>query len=120
MNAFDRAHTLAKEGYVEDALDALASAAGEIADLRLGLDDQERVTVERGFDAPFMVGLQRLRGAFRDTEAGGWRVPPRGLVGLVALIESMSRPTCSPLACTLGDDSAPTQGHLDAHRKACG
>jgi hypothetical protein len=119
LSSFDRAHTLAKQGYLDAALDALADAAAGIDDLTLGLDDQERVTVERGFDPPFMARLQRLGGAFRDKHAGVWRVPARGLVGLVALIESMSRPHCSTLGCTLGDDHPPTQGHLDAHRTIC-
>ena len=119
--SFSLARTYAKQDLIDEALDALEAAVREagIEDLRLDLDDQGRVTLERSFDPTFMERLQRVRGTSRDKAAGLWRVRPRGLLGLIDLVESLSRPLCSSRGCALGSDLPPSRGHLDAHRLAC-
>jgi hypothetical protein len=119
----DLARMLIRQGLVAEALDALETLAEQSAapGLVVDLDDEDRVTVEVGFDPVLVERLRRLPGAARDRDAALWRVSRAGHVGLVDLLERLARPPCSPeLGCTLDDDAPPSSAHRDAHERACG
>lgn len=119
----DLARMLLRQGLVAEALDALEALAEQSAvpGLVVDLDDEDRVTVEVGFDPLLAERLRRLPGAARDRAAGVWRVPRAGLAGLVDLLERLARPTCAAgQGCTLAGEAAPSSAHRDAHERACG
>jgi len=118
-----RALELARQGYPEDAADLLIEfvRCAEIPELDISVTEAGQITIDRPYDAAFIAQLQRIKGLRRDKEAGIWLVPTRGsgFGLLIALLESLSRPPCSALACSLGDAAAPSGLHLNAHRAFC-
>ena len=116
------ARALARQGYVDETLDALVAlvrAAG-MHELQLNLDDQERIVVDCPFDARFVASLRAIPGTYRDKQQSVWRVPKRGFLRLTELLERRAGPPCSPAGCTRDDDPPPTDAHHEAHAQWCG